>query len=127
MLWFGTILSFGASLALGAVTIILFAMMVGGGPTVARASIMALAALLARATGRQYEAGVALFLAGALMVVVNPLVLVYDVGFQLSFLATLGLIYLAPLLEDKFDKNHVHPIPFEIKQHHQQHPIVLQK
>lgn len=101
MLWFGTILSFGASLALGAVTIILFAMMVGGGPTVARASIMALAALLARATGRQYEAGVALFLAGALMVVVNPLVLVYDVGFQLSFLATLGLIYLAPLLEDK--------------------------
>jgi competence protein ComEC len=36
------------------------------------------------------------------MVLVNPKILVFDVSFQLSFMATLGLIYLAPRLEQYF-------------------------
>ncbi len=90
------------SLATGAVGIIIFAAMVGGGATVLRASLMALIALLARATGRAYQATIALVAAGALMLLFNPLLLLYDLGFQLSFLATFGVIHGPPLLAPYF-------------------------
>lgn len=88
-------------LALGGsvIGVFLFTLMVGGGASVIRASIMAIVTLLARGYGRLYEASVALIFAGLLMVLWNPKVLVFDLGFQLSFLATLGLIYLSPRLE----------------------------
>lgn len=91
----GTVAS-ATALGAGAVGIVLFGIMTGGGATVVRASVMALIALLARASGRVYEATAALFLAGFLMVLENPRVLVFDLSFQLSFLATLGLIFIAP-------------------------------
>ena len=90
------------SLWVGGFTIVLFAIMVGAGPTIVRASIMALLVIIARATGRTYEISRALFIAGFLMVLQNPKILIFDVSFQLSFLATLGLIYLPPLLEHHF-------------------------
>jgi len=98
---FFTTLRFRRSFALsGAViAITLFSIMVGGGASVFRAAIMALIAILARLTGRLYEAGRALAVAIMVMVAINPLILVYDVGFQLSCLATLGLIYGSPLVE----------------------------
>jgi competence protein ComEC len=106
---FSLFLSRNLSLLAGAFGIIGFALMVGGGATVLRASIMALIALLARATGRVYAATVALAVAGGLMLLWNPPLLVYDLGFQLSFLATLGVIHgpviLAPFfsrLTDRF-------------------------
>ena len=88
-----------AGFSIGAIGIILFALMVGASPSVARASIMALLIVFARASGRVYEAGWALFLAAFLMVFYNPKVLVYDAGFQLSFMATFALIYFAPAVE----------------------------
>jgi len=97
-----TILSFlpkRFALFFGALGIISFAIMVGGGPTVVRATLMALLALLAKASGRLYDVTLALILAGVVMVWHSPLILVYDIGFQLSFMATLGLIYLSPLIE----------------------------
>lgn len=88
-------------LPLAGAAIILFTIMTGAEPATARAAVMALIALLAVATGRQYAAGRALVLAAVAMVAVNPKVLVFDLGFQLSFLATAGLIYLTPRLESK--------------------------
>ncbi|MBI2100590.1 MAG: ComEC/Rec2 family competence protein [Candidatus Vogelbacteria bacterium] len=88
-------------LPLAGLAIILFTMMTGAEPATVRAAVMALIALLAVATGRPLAAGRALVLAGILMVVVNPKVLVFDLGFQLSFLATAGLIYLTPRLEKR--------------------------
>ncbi len=82
--------------------IIIFAMMVGGGATVVRATIMVLVVILARATGRESDALRALFLAGGFMVAVNPMILLYDVSFQLSFSATLALIVLSPIIEKHF-------------------------
>ena len=76
-----------------------FALMVGSGPTVVRASIMATLAVLAQATGRRYTAFWGLIVAGLIMVYFNPRLLVFDLGFQLSFLATLGLILFVPYLE----------------------------
>ena len=86
-------------MSLGGGAIVLFALMTGGSATIVRASIMALLVILARATGRTYDITRALFIAGFIMILHNPKILVHDASFQLSFLATLGLIWLAPLLE----------------------------
>jgi len=86
-------------MSFGGGAIILFALMTGASATIVRASIMALLVILARATGRTYDITRALFVAGFIMVLHNPKILVYDASFQLSFLATLGLIWLSPLLD----------------------------
>ncbi len=90
------------SLSLGALSIILFAILTGASATIVRASIMALLVLLARATGRTNEITHALFLAAFFMVLHNPMIVLFDPSFQLSFLATLGLIYVAPQIEKYF-------------------------
>ena len=94
-------MGFVGSLSVGALGIVLFAIMTGGGATVLRAALMAILALVAKATGRTYEMSRALLFAGALMVLQNPSILAFDPSFQLSFLASLGLIFIAPILEMK--------------------------
>ncbi|MAF59394.1 MAG: ComEC/Rec2 family competence protein [Candidatus Pacebacteria bacterium] len=89
-------------MALGSSAIVLFALMTGASATIVRASIMALLVIVARATGRTYAITRALFIAGFIMVLHNPKILIFDASFQLSFLATLGLIYLAPKIEKYF-------------------------
>jgi len=84
---------------LGAVSIILFTIMTGGGASTVRAAIMALIILLAKTTGRLYEASSALIVAGFLMILHNPRILIFDMSFQLSFLATLGLLYISPMVK----------------------------
>ncbi len=91
-----------AGLFAGATGVILFTLLAGAGPAATRAAVMALLALLARATGRVYAATRALAVAGLLMIVWNPNVLLYDLGFQLSFLAAFGVIHGPPLLEPYF-------------------------
>jgi len=91
-------------LLLGLLTILLFALMVGLSATVVRASIMAGLVLVARAMGRGYAVLRALALAGIGMLFVNPYLLAFDPGFQLSFLATVGLVLLSPELEIRMPK-----------------------
>lgn len=90
------------SLSLGSLSIVFFAVATGGSATIVRASIMALIAILARATGRTNQMTRALFLAGTVMVLHNPAILTFDPSFQLSFVATLGLIHIAPMIEKYF-------------------------
>ena len=68
-----------------------FIMFVGPSPSVVRAGIMGVLSLIALLAGRQYLALWGLGLSAIVMVLVKPDVLM-DVGFQLSFLATLGII-----------------------------------
>jgi competence protein ComEC len=79
--------------------IILFVIMTGAEATVVRAAIMALTVVAAKLFGRNYSASRALLLAGFAMVLHNPKILAFDPSFQLSFLATLGLIYLMPVID----------------------------
>ena len=79
--------------------VVCFALIVGLSATVVRASIMASLLLLATFLGRTYAILRALLLAGVIMLLINPYLLLYDPGFQLSFLATLGLIVVAPYFE----------------------------
>ncbi len=86
-------------MVIGLLGIATFALLVGMSATVIRACIMASLLLIARGTGRVHAVLRALALAGILMLSVNPYLLVYDPGFQLSFLATLGLILFSPYIE----------------------------
>ncbi len=91
-----------AAIGFGIFSIILFALMTGGGATVVRASIMSVLALFARAAGRDFNVSRALAIVLFVMLIQNPKILVHDVSFQLSFLATLGLVYLTPIIEHAF-------------------------
>ncbi len=82
----------------------LFTILTGAQASVVRAAIMGAIVLLARREGRLNDPRNAIVLAGAAMILINPLILRYDIGFQLSFAATLGLIYLAPAIESYFQK-----------------------
>jgi competence protein ComEC len=94
-------LGIGLSAIFGAASIIFFTIMTGASSTIIRASIMALLILFARSTGRESETVRALFFAGFIMLIFNPMLLVFDPSFQLSFLATLGLLILSPKIEEK--------------------------
>jgi competence protein ComEC len=77
--------------------LIVYTLLVGASPSVVRATIMAGVALLARYCGRQNDGLNALAFAALVMLALDPTVLL-DLGFQLSFGATLGLIfYVQPL------------------------------
>jgi len=86
---------------LGGLGIVMFGILVGGGATVVRSCLMAVIALIATIVRKDYSVGRALFIAGALMIIQNPLILLYDPSFQLSFLATLGLIVLSSPIEKR--------------------------
>lgn len=90
------------SIILSAVGIILFTLFVGASAAVVRACIMGLIGLVALNSKRKGQITMTLLLTATIMIAYNPLILIHDVGFQLSFLATMGLIYIAPLLEPFF-------------------------
>jgi competence protein ComEC len=79
--------------------IVLFVIMVGASASIVRAGVMGLLFIFAQSVGRRSAAGNAILAAGALMLALNPLLLRTDLGFLLSFAATLGLIYVAPIIE----------------------------
>lgn len=84
--------------------IMLFVILTGASPSVVRAGIMGILVLVAKREGRIYQMTNALAFAAAVMIFHDPKILRLDVAFQLSFLATLGLLYLAPYLEKKLER-----------------------
>ncbi len=84
--------------------IILFVVLTGASASVVRAAIMGLLLSFARGYGRLYDQRNSIILAGGVMIYHNPFVLVFDVGFQLSFAAVLGLVYLYPRIESRLYK-----------------------
>ncbi|MFA6279000.1 MAG: ComEC/Rec2 family competence protein [Candidatus Paceibacterota bacterium] len=83
----------------GGAALLLFIGIAGISATAVRAAIMAIIALYARATGRSYYASRALLFAVLLMLIWNPLYLIFDPGFGLSVAATAGIIWLSPIIE----------------------------
>ena len=103
--WFMKLFSFlpqNLGIGMGILAILLFVLMTGGSSTALRAGIMATLVLIARATGRNYDVARALILAGVVMILINPFVLVFDVSFQLSFIATVAVIFFTPRIEKYF-------------------------
>lgn len=92
---FNYIFSQTVSIILGVIVVLFFIIMTGATSTAIRAGIMATIMLLGRMTGRTYDAGRALVIAGLLMIAQDPRVLV-DMSFQLSFIATGGVLFITP-------------------------------
>src|SRR3989338_476798 len=84
--------------------IILFTILTGASSSVVRASIMGLLLLFANGYGRLYDPKNSIILAGVAMIWSNPFALVFDIGFQLSFVAVIGLMYLYPRIDSKLKK-----------------------
>lgn len=77
--------------------LIIYPVITGLGASAIRAAIMGILAILAVYYQRGSSLIQALVFAAALMLIINPRLLRADLGFQLSFLALLGIIYIYPL------------------------------
>ncbi len=87
------------TVVLAAVIIIFYTLLCGFSPPVLRSLLMGLAMLVGLSLGRSSQRGTILGATAFAMLCYRPLWL-WDVGFQLSFLSTAGLIYLLPPCRD---------------------------
>jgi competence protein ComEC len=79
--------------------VLIYALIAGMGVTVLRSTLMALIFLIAMISGKQKDLYNTLALAGLIILVISPEA-VFDVSFQLSFMAVLALIYIVPRFSD---------------------------
>ena len=97
------------------VTILLmvsFTLLTGAESSITRAMIMTIIMVSAPFLSRKNNPTIAILLAATIMIYLNPLILWYDAGFHLSFLATIGLGLFSPPINSLL-KNI--PIPATIK------------
>lgn len=87
-----------AALLPAALASVLYIVMSGARPAAVRAGIMTLTGLAGACFGRKPSAARLLVIAGLIMLALDPLLL-FDVGFQLSFAATAGVVWVAPALQ----------------------------
>ena len=73
--------------------VIAFIFLVGSPPSALRAGIMGIMLLWAKNRGRLSKEWRPVLIAAFFMVALNPTLLVFNIGFQLSFLAVLGIIF----------------------------------
>ncbi|NEP81812.1 MAG: competence protein, partial [Okeania sp. SIO3B3] len=92
----------GARFGFGILTLILYVGLAGISPSVLRAAFMGLAALVGIVSQRQVQPLASLVVAATFLLLINPL-WIWDLGFQLSFLATFGLLVTAPPLMKRLD------------------------
>ncbi|MEK7131863.1 MAG: ComEC/Rec2 family competence protein [Patescibacteria group bacterium] len=84
--------------------ILAFVFFTGATASVVRAGVMAVIILASQYIGRLSAMGRVLVYAAVIMLALNPYLLIWDAGFQLSFLSTLGLVYLSPILQSALMK-----------------------
>lgn len=88
-------------LALGFVAVLFYLWLVGYSASVSRAAIMVIVLLLYWYLARRMELINAISLAALILLIMNPYQL-YDVAFQLSFGAVIGIVFLAPVITGAF-------------------------
>lgn len=99
---------FNISVASGIFVIIFYSLMTGLGPSVVRAAIMLIFVLIGKLIDRDAHSISLLSFVALLMLVYNP-AYINDVGFQLSFLVTFGLLVMSPIIFEGI--NGVNAIP----------------
>ncbi|MEK9132676.1 MAG: ComEC/Rec2 family competence protein [Patescibacteria group bacterium] len=85
------------------VAIVIFTFLVGASASVVRAAIMGSLTLIAKMFGRRTAGMRTLLVAGFIMAVLDPFIIFYDIGFQLSFGATAGLILFGERIKKYFE------------------------
>lgn len=91
-----------AQFGLGITTLIIYIGLTGAQPAVLRAGIMGTVALVALTQQRNVKPLGSLLLTATILLLLNPL-WIWDLGFQFSFLATLGLLVTVPVLTQRLD------------------------
>jgi len=79
--------------------ILLYAMITGSNPPVLRATIMTLIVIFALLLSRNSDVYQGIFFAALVILIYNPLTL-FETGFQMSFAATIGIIYFFPIFRE---------------------------
>lgn len=103
--WIASLIRFpyNLSILIGAVFVVLYTFMTGFPPSILRASIMLLFVLFGKIIDRNANSLALIFFVGFLILFATPKIL-FDVGFQLSFVVTIGLVVCTPIIISKFDK-----------------------
>lgn len=91
---------FNITVSTGIFMIIFYALMTGLGPSVVRAMIMLIFILIGKLLDRDAHSISLLSFVALLMLIYNP-AYINDVGFQLSFLVTFGLLVTAPVVFER--------------------------
>jgi competence protein ComEC len=78
-----------------------YVLMAGAGSPIIRAAILGGSTTVAQQLGRRTEGLHLLLLVGSIMLIFNPLLLLGDIGFQLSMLSTGGLMLFDPLIASR--------------------------
>ncbi len=91
----------GWAYAATALFVVSFAIMTGASETTIRATIMGLLMMVATVLRRPKAALRGLLIAAAAMALYSPYIVLYDLSFQLSVLATLGLILFSDKLAER--------------------------
>ena len=84
--------------AIVAISVVVYTLLSGAVPAAIRAGIMGVMLVIATPLGRRYNVYTALAAVALLLSVLDPFVL-WDIGFQLSFLGTLGIVLLTPYFQ----------------------------
>lgn len=93
-------LPFNLTVSSGIFVIIFYSLMTGLGPSVIRAAFMLIFILVGKLLDRDAHSISLLSFVGLLMLIYNP-AYINDVGFQLSFMVTFGLLIMAPVMFEK--------------------------
>ncbi|MBP7228373.1 MAG: ComEC/Rec2 family competence protein [Longilinea sp.] len=99
--FFSRITRRGWAALLAGLALLFYTVLVGGSAGVVRAAVMACLGLLGHLLGRRQSGPTSLSFTAAVMTLFNP-TLPWDVSFQLSFMATLGLVLYADPLQQGF-------------------------
>ena len=88
-------MNFKLKVSLGIVTVVIYSLMTGLGASVIRAACMLVFVLLGKLIDRDAHSISLLSFVALLMLIYNPMY-INDVGFQLSFIVTFGILVMAP-------------------------------
>lgn len=88
-------INFKTKVSLGIVTVVIYSLMTGLGASVIRAACMLIFVLLGKLIDRDAHSISLLSFVALLMLIYNPMY-INDVGFQLSFIVTFGILVMAP-------------------------------
>lgn len=89
--------------------IAMYTILSGAGPAAIRAGVMGILLVIAPRIGRTYNVYTALAATALAMSLIDPFV-VYDIGFQLSFVGTVGILLFTPFFQHLLHR--IEQIPF---------------
>ena len=97
-------LPYQPSILIGAIFVILYTFMTGFPPSILRAGLMLLFVLFGKLINRDTDSFALVCFVAFLILIVSPK-MIFDIGFELSFVVTIGLVLCCNTIISKFEKS----------------------